>query len=75
MQMAFLSFGGHDHDLAAIRVPDEQPVGTSGLAHTAIEVNGRPEQQADMAGSDSASESVAAEPAPEWNLKLLLLEE
>ena len=40
MQMAFLSFGEHDHDLAVIKVPDEQPVGSSGLAHTAIEIDG-----------------------------------
>ena len=40
MQMAFLSFGEHDHDLAVIKVPDEEPVGSCGLAHTAIEING-----------------------------------
>jgi catechol 2,3-dioxygenase len=40
MQMAFLSFGDHDHDLAVIKVPDEQPVGSSGLAHTALEIDG-----------------------------------
>jgi catechol 2,3-dioxygenase-like lactoylglutathione lyase family enzyme len=40
MQMGFLSFGEHDHDLAVIKVPDDQPVGSSALAHTAIEVNG-----------------------------------
>jgi catechol-2,3-dioxygenase len=40
MQMAFLSFGDHDHDLAVIKVPDEQPVGSSGLAHTAVEIDG-----------------------------------
>lgn len=40
MQMAFLSFGTHDHDLAVIKVPDEEPVGSSGLAHTAIEIDG-----------------------------------
>lgn len=40
MQMAFLSFGEHDHDLAVMKVADEQPVGSSGLAHTAIEVEG-----------------------------------
>jgi catechol-2,3-dioxygenase len=44
MQMAFLSFGDHDHDLAVIKVPDEQPVGSSGLAHTAIEISGGLEQ-------------------------------
>jgi catechol-2,3-dioxygenase len=44
MQMAFLSFGEHDHDLALIKVPDDQPVGSSGLAHTALEIDGGPEQ-------------------------------
>jgi catechol-2,3-dioxygenase len=44
LQMAFFSFGEHDHDLAVIKVPDEQPVGSSGLAHTAIEIDGGPDQ-------------------------------
>ena len=44
MQMAFLSFGERDHDLALIKVPDEQPVGSSGLAHIAFEVDGGPQQ-------------------------------
>jgi catechol 2,3-dioxygenase len=44
MQMAFLSFGDHDHDLAVIKVPDDQPVGSSGLAHTALEIDGGTEQ-------------------------------
>ena len=44
MQMAFLSFGERDHDLAVIKVPDEQPVGSSGLAHIAFEIDGGPEQ-------------------------------
>jgi catechol-2,3-dioxygenase len=44
MQMAFFSFGEHDHDLAVVKVPDDQPVGSSGLAHTAMEVDGGPEQ-------------------------------
>ncbi len=35
MQMAFFSFGERDHDIAVIKVPDDQPVGSSGLAHTA----------------------------------------
>jgi len=41
MQMAFLSFGDErDHDIALIKVPDDQPVGSSGLAHTALEIDG-----------------------------------
>jgi len=44
MQMAFFSFGERDHDIAVIKVPDEQPVGSSGLAHTALEIEGGEEQ-------------------------------
>jgi catechol 2,3-dioxygenase len=44
MQMAFLSFGEHDHDLALIKVQDGEPVGSSGLAHTAMAIEGGPEQ-------------------------------
>ena len=44
LQMAFFSFGERDHDLAVIKVPDDQPVGSSGLSHTAMEVDGGPEQ-------------------------------
>jgi catechol-2,3-dioxygenase len=40
MKMAFLSFGERDHDIAVIQVPDDQPVGSSGLAHTALEIEG-----------------------------------
>jgi catechol 2,3-dioxygenase len=48
MQMAFLSFGDHDHDLAVIKVPDEQPVGSPGLAHTAIEIAGGLDELRDL---------------------------
>src|SRR5215510_5568036 len=44
MQMAFFSFGERDHDIAVIKVPDDQPVGSSGLAHTAFEIEGGHEQ-------------------------------
>jgi catechol 2,3-dioxygenase len=40
MQMAFFSFGERDHDIAIIKVPDDQPVGSAGLAHTALEIEG-----------------------------------
>jgi len=41
MQMGFLTFGDErDHDIAVIKVPDEQPVGSSGAAHTALEIEG-----------------------------------
>src|SRR5262249_18584105 len=40
MQMAFFSFGDRDHDIAVIKVPADQPVGSAGLAHTALEIEG-----------------------------------
>jgi catechol 2,3-dioxygenase-like lactoylglutathione lyase family enzyme len=48
LQMAFFSFGERDHDLAVVKVPDDQPVGSSGLAHTALEVDGGLEQLRDL---------------------------
>jgi len=48
MQMAFFSFGERDHDIAVIKVPDEQPVGSSGLAHTALEIEGGQEQLCEL---------------------------
>ncbi len=44
LQMAFLAFGEQDHDLVLVKVPDDQPVGSSGLAHTAIRIEGGSEQ-------------------------------
>jgi catechol 2,3-dioxygenase len=44
MQMGFLSFGEQDHDLVLVKVPDDQPVGSFGLAHTAIQIEGGPEE-------------------------------
>lgn len=44
MQMAFFSFGERDHDIAVIKVPDDQPVGSVGLAHTALEIEGGVEE-------------------------------
>src|SRR5690348_14654901 len=41
MEMAFFSFGDErDHDIAVIKVPDDQPVGSSGISHTALEIDG-----------------------------------
>ena len=52
MQMAFLSFGERDHDIAVIKVPDDQPVGSSGLAHTALEIEaGRSSCESSTRGS------------------------
>ena len=48
MQMAFFSFGERDHDLAVIKVPEDAPVGSSGLAHTAFEIEGGLEQLGEL---------------------------
>jgi catechol 2,3-dioxygenase len=40
LQMAFFSFGERDHDIAVIKVPDDQPVGSAGLTHTALQIEG-----------------------------------
>src|SRR5271170_6569254 len=42
--MAFFSFRERDHDLAVIKVPDDQPVGNSGTSHAALQIDGGPEQ-------------------------------
>ena len=39
-QTAFLSFGDRDHDIVLIKVPEDQPVGTGRIGHTAIEIDG-----------------------------------
>ncbi len=44
MKMAFLSFGERDHDIALIQVPDDEPVGSSGFSHTALEIEGGVDQ-------------------------------
>src|SRR5262245_32614966 len=41
LQMAFFSCGERDHDIAAIKVPEDQPVGSAGLTHTALQIEGR----------------------------------
>jgi catechol 2,3-dioxygenase len=48
MQMAFFSFGERDHDLAVIKVPEDAPVGSAGLAHTAFEIEGGLEQLGEL---------------------------
>jgi len=40
MKMAFLSFGERDHDIALLQVPEDEPVGSSGFTHTALEIEG-----------------------------------
>ena len=44
MKMAFLTFGERDHDIALIQVPDDEPVGSSGFSHTALEIEGGEDQ-------------------------------
>ncbi len=44
MKMAFLSFGERDHDIALIQVPNDEPVGSSGFSHTALEIEGGVDQ-------------------------------
>ncbi len=48
MQMAFLSFGANHHDIAVVKVPDDQPVGSSGLSHTALQIEGGQEELAEL---------------------------
>jgi carboxymethylenebutenolidase len=40
LQMAFFSFGERDHDIAVVKVPEGQPVGSAGLSHTALQIEG-----------------------------------
>ena len=44
IQMAFFSFGERDHDIAVIKVPEDQPVGSTGFSHTALEIEGGEDQ-------------------------------
>jgi catechol 2,3-dioxygenase-like lactoylglutathione lyase family enzyme len=41
LEIGFLVFGDErDHGIAVAKVPDDQPVGNSGLSHTALEIDG-----------------------------------
>lgn len=44
LQIAFFSFGERDHDIAVIKVPEDQPVGSAGLSHTALQIEGGEEE-------------------------------
>ena len=50
MQMAFFSFGTQHHDIAVVKVPDDEPVGSSGLSHTALQIEGGEEELAELYG-------------------------
>ncbi len=44
MDMAFLSFGTRDHDIALIKAPEGSDTGSAGLSHTALLIeDGEPE--------------------------------
>ena len=40
MDMAFLSFGVSDHDIALIKAPEGVETGSPGLSHTALQLEG-----------------------------------
>ncbi len=44
IEMAFLSFGTLDHDIALIRAPEGVETGSPGLSHTAMSIEGGPEE-------------------------------
>ena len=44
VQMAFMSFGTLDHDIALIKVPEGVGTGSPGLSHTAMSIEGGPEE-------------------------------
>ena len=44
LQMAFLSFGTQDHDIALVKGPEGVELGSPGLSHTALMVEGDEEE-------------------------------
>ena len=44
MDMAFLSFGNQDHDIALIKAPEGVETGSPGLSHTALKLDGGHEE-------------------------------
>ena len=44
VQMAFLSFGTLDHDIALVKAPEGVETGSPGLSHTALSIEGGPEE-------------------------------
>ena len=43
LQMACFSCGERDHDIAVVTVPEDHPVGSAGLTHTALQLEGEAE--------------------------------
>ena len=50
MDMAFLSFGVSDHDIALIKVPEGVETGSPGLSHTALQLEGGEPELQDIFG-------------------------
>jgi catechol-2,3-dioxygenase len=48
LEMAFLSFGNNHHDIALIKVPQEEPVGSAGFSHTALVIDGGEKELAQL---------------------------
>ena len=39
-QMAFLSFGTQHHDIAVVKAPEDATLGSPGISHTALQIEG-----------------------------------
>ena len=46
--MAFFSFGEQHHDIAVMKVPDDEPIGSKRGPHTALQIAGGVEELAEM---------------------------
>jgi catechol-2,3-dioxygenase len=44
LEMAFLSFGASDHDIALVKAPEGAELGSPGLSHTALALEGGEEE-------------------------------
>ena len=55
LEMAFLSFGTLDHDIALIKVPVGVATGSPGLSHTAMVIEGGPDELKEIYQRVSAS--------------------
>ena len=48
LEMAFLSFGVSDHDIALVQAPEGAELGSPGLSHTALALEGGEEELREM---------------------------
>ncbi len=55
MDMAFLSFGESDHDIALIKAPEGVETGSPGLSHTALALEGGEPELQEMFGRVKAA--------------------